>query len=183
MRKNDFIFATGLFVLLGILVFLVFFDNAARAATRPVISVYGGESIMNSLNDAKSTSYQVDQTNHLGTTIGDYRYGADFGYLNLGHASIGHGLYLKTDGIFALYRVSDRVGNISTFAGVGPYLFAVTVPTGGGTYQDRYGVALMTAAGLQYRLGDWRVRASWERETTFQNFDEDIILLGVGHTL
>lgn len=183
MRKNDFIFATGLFVLLGILVFLVFFDNAARAATHPVVSVYGGESIMNSLNDAKSTSYQVDQTNHIGTTIGGYRYGSDFGYLNLGHASIGHGLYLKTDGIFALYRVSDRVGNISTFAGVGPYLFAVTVPTGLGTYQDRYGAALMTAAGLQYRLGDWRVRASWERETTFRSLDEDVILLGVGHTL
>ena len=42
MRKNDFIFATGLFVLLGILVFLVFFDNAARAAVRPIVSVYGG---------------------------------------------------------------------------------------------------------------------------------------------
>ena len=123
MRKSDFIFLAGLFILLGILVFLVFFDNAARAATHPVVSVYGGESIMNSLNDAKGTAYQVDQTNHLGTTIGGYRWGADFGYLNLGHQKVEQGVVLKTDGIFALYRVSDCVGPVSTFAGVAAPIF------------------------------------------------------------
>ncbi len=180
MRKNDFILAAGVFILMAIMVFMAFFNNAAKAAT---IAIYGGQSILNSLNDAHGSAYEVDQTNHLGTTIGGYRYGSDFGYLNLGHQTVYPGVELKTDGIYGLYRVSDRVGPISTYAGIGPYLFAVTVPTGMGTYQDRYGVALMTEVGVQYRISSWRFRAAWERETTWKSMDEDIILFGVGHTL
>lgn len=172
--------STLLIIYFIILVSTLLYAFNAFAAT---LYLGGGQSILNSLNDAKGKAYQVDQTNHLGTTIGGYRYGSDIGYLNLGHASIGHGLYLKTDGIFALYRVSDRVGPVSTFAGVGPYLCATTVPTGSGTYQDRYGAALMFSLGAEYRIGPWRLRASWERLTTFRSFDEDIVLLGVGHTL
>ena len=172
--------STLLIIYFIILVSTLLYAFNAFAAT---LYLGGGQSILNSLNDAKGKAYQVDQTNHLGTTIGGYRYGSDIGYLNLGHASIGHGLYLKTDGLFALYRVSDRVGNVSTFAAVGPYLFAVTVPLGGGAYQDRYGAALMTSLGIQYRYRAWAMRASWERVTTWKNFDEDVVLLSVGRSL
>ena len=167
------------FVIFGVFVFISFFSLVQAA----VVYGGGGESILNSLTDAKGMAYQIDQTNHLGITQGGYRYGTDIGYLNLGHQNDGHGVVLKTDGIFALYRVSDHIGPLSTFAGVGPYLCATTVPTGSGTYQDQYNAALMFSLGAEYRIGAWRLRASWERLTTFRSFDEDIILLGVGHTL
>jgi hypothetical protein len=179
-RENDYdlIFWLTVFILVGVMVFMAFFDNLAKASTTPIVTISGGQSVLNSLQDQHGTAFQLDQRQALGFNMRGERWGYDAGYINLGHQA-----GLKTDGLFGLYQVRFFKGSVSTFAGVGPCFLATTVPTGMGGYQDRYGVALMTQLGIAYKVGDWRIQGAWERMTTFHNLDEDVFLVGIGHTL
>ena len=176
MRDRTFIVWGWLAVFVWIVVFALMFANLAQAA--PIITLSGGQSVLNSLQDQHGAAFQFDQRQTIGLNMRGERWGYDAGYLNLGHQA-----GLKTDGIFALYQVRFFQGPVSTFAGVGPYMFAVTIPTGLGGYRDRYGAALMTQLGIAYRVGSWRLQGQWERLTTFRNLDEDVFLVGVGRAI
>lgn len=157
--------STALFVLVSM--------QSARAAT---LTLSGGQSVMNSLSDTHGTAYQLSVRGYSGHALGAST-GLVGGYLNLGH----QGRH-KIDGLFGLYQIRWRYGALSTFAGIGPYLSADTVPVPGG-YRDRYGVDCMTQFGAAYRIGAWAVSARWERLTSWRNRDEDVFLAGIGRTL
>ena len=107
-RENDYdlLFWLAVFVLLGVMLFMAFFSKAANAT---VVTLSGGQSVLNSLQDQHGTAFQLDQRQTLGLNMRGERWGYDAGYINLGHQA-----GLKTDGLFGLYQVRFFKGSVST---------------------------------------------------------------------
>ena len=110
-RENDYdlIFWLTVFILVGVMVFMAFFDNLAKASTTPIVTISGGQSVLNSLQDQHGTAFQLDQRQVLGFNMRGERWGYDAGYINLGHQA-----GLKTDGLFGLYQVRFFKGSVAS---------------------------------------------------------------------
>ena len=151
------------------LVFLAAEWRGARA--EDPISVFGGQAVSNSLNDAHSTAWAVSQK------VGHGRWTAEYGYLNEGHRD-----GTKRDGIFALVGTDHRLTpRLSSSFSAGPYLTADTQATGPNSYRDVYGLALLAGFDLGVDLSPhWQTTLRWQHVMTFHDRDSDVFLIGIG---
>ena len=150
------------------------YDGLTHLDSMRCDSCPGGENY--SPHDPQSWAYQIDVTHTLGTSSGGYPYGLAAGYLDLGSVDS-----KKTDGVYALYHVSGGTTGFRWTGGAGPYLYAVT-EQGTGGYVNVYRAGFLMQAGVAYSRSTDGLegRLVWERLTTFDSFDQDVFLAGLG---
>lgn len=137
--------------------------------------VFNGQSVSNSITDAHSLAWGLEQ--ETPTRIGVW----DFGYVNEGHKGQD-----KRDGIYAMYQFPYKfTPSLTTSFAIGPYFTATTITDPDGVhYQDHYSWAGLAAASAEYSLTKhWRLQGRWAHVIYDQkNKDADLFLIGVGYT-
>lgn len=159
---------------LTVIVFGILGANKAFAE-QPVIYVFDGRAVSNSITDVKSNAWGVEQETPT-------QYGLwDFGYLNEGHQQGD-----KRDGIYALMEFDYPFShNVTTSFGIGPYFTSTTQTEPNGVdYRDHYSWAGLAAASVKYRAtSHWSLKARWAHVVyAAHNKDADVFLVGVGYS-
>ena len=160
------------------------------------LSIFGGQDVSNSLNDSKSTAWQLE-----GDFLSHRPVSVAIGYINEGHHP-----GRKRDGIYTgLLFHKNVTRNFELGFLVGPYVSSTTktvnenqtvstntYSSDGGrqsttvtttihrSYKDVYHTNLLIAFRAIYRLSYGLSGAiEWERVTTFRSTDADLFMVGI----
>lgn len=149
-------------------------DAALYTATKTSeITVLAGQTIVNSLESthgpAASIEYRRASHPHLEWSVGFLKQGD-------GHRVRGEGI--TTQGWLTQSTPDNRV----TFGfGLGPYLAVNRRDAGSAEKSDR--LAGMVSLSARYRLTpQWHTRATWNRVSSNDDRDTDVLLIGLGYT-
>ncbi|MHB1938683.1 MAG: hypothetical protein ACYCOR_19190 [Acidobacteriaceae bacterium] len=152
---------------LGFAVCLFGLAGGAQRVRADTLYLSLGRATANTSLDQKSAAWSVDDSGLGAAQM------LDLGYINTGHEA-----GKKKDGLYALAVARRRCGALSLFVGAGPAAFDTTEPGG----SDRYRIGAAVVLGASYARGGYRVRGEVLR-TLFAGTDQDVFLLGLGHTL
>lgn len=176
----------------------------ALSTSAHALTLSGGADFLNGANSGNA--WQITDTLSAGHS-GPVRYGATLGLVDFGRQTFQHNTgplpgykpspiaaYLPPSGntnlasvttraVFALAHISGRDGRVSTFAGMGPALYAQTTDFLDGGSSHHTGLGLMADVGIAYHFGGWHVQASLEHLDTFGGHSDNAIMIGLGVTL